>query len=445
MVSFINEHIFGRVVPLMLVLAGLYYTLILRGFHIFKIKMLMKSILKKKNHSGVSPIKALSLALAGTLGVGNIVGVSAAIALGGFGAIFWMWVSAVCAMLLKYAEIVLAMKHRRFGKDGKPCGSAMLYIRDYFESLGFDKLGKLIACVFAFFCIINSISMGSMIQMNSVSESMKGIFNFPPFFTGVICSLITGIIISKGRVGIIGFTEKLVPIMSIGYVVLSIAVLIIKRDMLLSAFNSIFASAFSGDSISGGIFGFVTSRALRYGTMRGLFSNEAGCGTAPTAHATSNSQIAVEQGFFGIVEVFVDTIVLCTMTALVVIVSYPSVKHIGNNFIMTTINSYSAVLGDMAKYFLALAVFCFAIATVVCWAFYGMEGIGYLSDKKAAKRIFIFIYVISVALGAVINSDMIWECADFAIGAMTLINVVVITLMSKEVREETKRYFDRAN
>ena len=443
MISFINEYIFGRVVPLMLVLAGLYYTVILRGFHIFKPIRLIKGVFKKNSYNGVSPIKALSLALAGTLGVGNIVGVSAAISLGGFGSIFWMWISAFCAMLLKYAEIVLAMRHRGVDEDGKPCGSAMLYIKDYFNSLGFDKLAKIISCIFAILCIVNSVSMGSMIQMNSVSQSIECIFNFSPLLTGIFCSVIVAVIISRGRDGIMGFTEKLVPIMSIGYVVISLAVLIIKRDMIFSAFYSIFTSAFTSDSISGGILGFVMSRSLRYGTMRGLISNEAGCGTAPTAHATSDSRSVVEQGFFGIIEVFVDTIVLCTMTALVVIISYPSVRQMGNNFIMMTINSYSAVLGDIAKYFLVIAVFCFAIATVVCWAFYGIESVRYISYKKSSQKIFIFIYVMSVCLGTVINSDVIWECADFAIGAMTLINVTIITLMSKEVREETRLYFSR--
>ena len=443
MISFINEYIFGRVVPLMLVLAGLYYTVILRGFHIFKPIRLIKGVFKKNSYNGVSPIKALSLALAGTLGVGNIVGVSAAISLGGFGSIFWMWISAFCAMLLKYAEIVLAMRHRSVDEDGKPCGSAMLYIKDYFNSLGFDKLAKIISCIFAILCIVNSVSMGSMIQMNSVSQSIECIFNFSPLLTGIFCSVIVAVIISRGRDGIMGFTEKLVPIMSIGYVVISLAVLIIKRDMIFSAFYSIFTSAFTSDSISGGILGFVMSRSLRYGTMRGLISNEAGCGTAPTAHATSDSRSVVEQGFFGIIEVFVDTILLCTMTALVVIISYPSVRQMGNNFIMMTINSYSAVLGDIAKYFLVIAVFCFAIATVVCWAFYGIESVRYISYKKSSQKIFIFIYVMSVCLGAVINSDVIWECADFAIGAMTLINVTVITLMSKEVRQETRLYFSR--
>ena len=177
--------------------------------------------------------------------------------------------------------------------------------------------------------------------------------------------------------------------------------------------------------------------------MRGLISNEAGCGTAPTAHAVSNAKIPVEQGFVGIFEVFIDTIVLCTMTAIVVIISYGEVEHFGNNFIMMTISSYSYVLGDFAKYFLLVAVFCFALATIICWSHYGMECIRYISKKIYAEKIFITVYSISVLFGALFDSDWIWDMADLAIGVMTFINVIVITLMSKDVKEETEMYLKK--
>jgi AGCS family alanine or glycine:cation symporter len=176
--------------------------------------------------------------------------------------------------------------------------------------------------------------------------------------------------------------------------------------------------------------------------MRGLVSNEAGCGTAPTAYASSNSKSPVEQGFFGIFEVFFDTILLCTMTALVVIISYPSIKHLDNNFIMMTISSYSAVLGKFAEYFLAFSVLCFAFATVVCWAHYGIESVGYFSTKRSVKIWFILLYVLSVFCGSFLASDIIWELADFAIGIMTVINVSLICLLSKEVKKETELYFN---
>ena len=443
MLAFVNKYVFGSAVPIILVFAGIYYTVILRGFHLRRIGVIIASMTRKrdKREGGISPFRALTLALAGTLGVGNIVGVSAAIYLGGFGSIFWMWVSALCAMILKYAEIVLAMNHRRFDNEGRPHGSAMLYIKDFFNSLGLKRLAKYIPALFAVLCIINSVSMGSMIQVNAVASSFRSVFCFSPIVVGIVLSILVLVIISSGSDGISRFTELLVPLMSLGYIILSMAVIFLRREMLGAVFNSIFSSAFSSASAAGGVVGFLLSRALRYGTMRGLVSNEAGCGTAPAAHATSNAASAVEQGFFGIFEVFVDTLVLCTMTAVVVIISYPSVSHLGDNFIMMTISAYGAVLGDFAEYFLAIAVLCFAFATVICWAHYGMESVGYLSNKKASRILFIAIYSLSVVAGAVINSEVIWECADFAIGAMTLINVTVICFMSGEVRISTENYF----
>ena len=444
MLAFLNKYVLGTAVPIMLVFAGVYYTIILRGFHLRRVGTLVRAMANKSryNQNGVSPFRALTLALAGTLGVGNIVGVSAAIYLGGFGAIFWMWISAVCAMILKYAEIVLAMNHRTFDKQGRPHGSAMLYIKDFFNSIGLYRPAKYIPIIFAVLCIVNSISMGSMIQINAVTSSFESVFNASPVIMGIVLSLLVAIIISSGTDGISRVTEKLVPLMSVGYVILSVAVMVLRRDMLEDVFYSIFNSAFSSTSATGGILGFLLSRSLRYGTMRGLVSNEAGCGTAPAAHATSNAKSAVEQGFFGIFEVFIDTIVLCTMTAIVVIISYPSVKHFGNNFIMMTISAYSLVLGDFAKYFLVFAVFCFAFATVICWAHYGMESVRYLNGSKNATRLFVIVYSLSVVAGALTSSDFIWDCADFAIGAMTVINVTVICFMSKEVKIATENYFN---
>ncbi len=442
MIAFINKYIFGTAVPIMLVLAGIYYIFLLRGFHIIKIKSVVKSLTARQDKNGVSPFRAVTLALAGTLGVGNIVGVSAAIYLGGFGSIFWMWVSAFFAMLLKYAEIVLAVKHRRFDKEGNPHGSAMIYIEDLFRSVGLKKFGCFLAVVFALLCILNSITMGSMIQVNAITGAFQSVWGFSPLIIGIFLSITVFIIVSKGSDSISKFTEMIVPIMTLGYVVLSLAVMFLRFDKLDDAFISIFNEAFEVDSMFGGILGFFLSRALRFGTMRGLVSNEAGCGTAPTAHATSNTKSPVEQGFWGIFEVFVDTIVLCTMTALVVIISYGEVKHFGNNFIMMTIGAYKNVLGDFAEYFLAISVLFFAFATVICWAHYGMESVAYLSKNKTMLKLFIVIYSLSVFLGAIINADIIWEAADFAIGAMTLINVTVICLMSKEVKRETNLYFE---
>lgn len=443
MLNFLNKYVFGTAVPIMLVLAGIYYTFILKAFHIRHAAGVCRAMTKKQDRNGVSPFRAVTLALAGTLGVGNIVGVSAAIYMGGFGSIFWMWISSVCAMLLKYAEIVLAMLHRRFDTDGRPHGCAMYYIRDGLRAIGAPRFGVITAAVFAVFCIINSMTMGSVIQVNAVTDSFEGIFGIPPLLTGAVLALITAAVISSGSDRISRLTEKLVPFMTLGYIILSVAVMIMRSEDMGTAFRLILSDAFSPDSAAGGIFGFILSRSLRYGTMRGLVSNESGCGTAPTAHATSNSRIPAEQGFWGIFEVFADTIVLCSMTAFVVIISYPEVSRFGDNFIMMTISAYSSVLGEWAGYFLAVAVLCFAFATVICWAHYGMESVAYLSGKRLWKNVYIVFYSLAVFAGAFAASDIIWQWADFSIGVMTVINVCVICLMSREVKMETADYFRR--
>lgn len=438
--EFINKYIFGTAVPVMLILAGLFFSVILKCFHISKLPHILKVFTKKTPDSGISPFRAVTLALAGTLGVGNIVGVAAAVMLGGFGSVFWMWISALCAMLLKYAEIVLAMRHRRFDSDGKPHGAAMYYIKDFFNSHSLPRIGTAIAGIFAVLCILNALSMGSMMQANAISESMEGVFGVPPLLCGALLCLLCLIIINRGTEVMARFTEILVPLMTLGYVVISLAVLIIRRDALGEAFMQIINDALSPESALGGVAGFLLSRALRFGTMRGLVSNEAGCGTAPAAHASSNSKSAPEQGFWGIFEVFTDTIILCTMTALVLIVNFDSLKYRGS-YIMLTIDAYSSVLGNYASVFLGISVLCFGFATIICWAHYGIESVRYLSENKTVKNAFIIIYAISALIGGIISSESVWSVADLAIGGMTFINVMIICFMYKEVKIETEAYF----
>lgn len=438
--EFINKYIFGTAVPVMLILAGIFFAFVLKCFHITRLPQILRVFTKKSPEGGISPFRAVTLALAGTLGVGNIVGVAAAVMLGGFGSVFWMWVSALCAMLLKYAEIVLAMRHRKYEEDGKPHGAAMYYIKDFFSSHSLPRIGKAVAAVFAALCILNALSMGSMMQANAISESMEGVFGVSPVLCGALLCLLCFIIVNRGTEVMARFTEILVPLMTLGYIVISLAVLIIRRDALGDAFMLIINDALSPESATGGIVGFLLSRALRFGTMRGLVSNEAGCGTAPAAHASSNSKSAPEQGFWGIFEVFTDTIILCTMTALVLIVNFDGLKYRGS-YIMLTIDAYSSVLGNYASIFLGISVLCFGFATIICWAHYGIESVRYLSDKKIIKNTFIAIYAISAFMGGIISSESVWGVADLAIGGMTIINVVIICLMYKEVKNDTEDYF----
>lgn len=441
--EWVNRYIFGTAVPVLLICAGLFFGFRLGWFYLLHPVKTLRALTGRKTRRGVSPFRALTLSLAGTLGVGNIVGVSAAISMGGFGAVFWMWISALCAMLLKYAEIVLAMRHRRRDREGKPHGGAMYYIRDCFSRLGAKRLGGGLAALFALLCILNAVTMGSVVQVSAVTDAMEGVFRIPPLATGAVLALVAWIVIRKGTGGMLALTERLVPLMTLGYLVLSAAVLILRAHRLPFAFEAILSHAFDAEAAVGGVGGFLLSAGVRYGTMRGLLSNEAGCGTAPAAHAVSDCSEPAEQGVWGIFEVFTDTILLCTVTALVVIVSWGDVVARDGEFMMMTLTAYSSVLGRSAAVFMGIAVLFFGFATVVCWAHYGMESAAYLSERPIARKGFILLYVGSVFGGAFASSELIWQCADFAIGAMTLINVTVLCLMNREVKEETERWLKK--
>ena len=436
-ISLLNQYFFGVGVPVILIAAGVFFCFKLRFFHFLHPIKVIKALKPEESKSGVSSFGAMSLALAGTLGVGNMVGVASAIALGGFGSIFWMWLSAAVAMILKYAEIVLAMRHQRFDKDGKPYGAATYYI---FDGLGKQRIGRILASVFAAFCIINAISMGGMIQVNSVANAIDGVFGVPPVLIGIIFAAITAVTTFRGRDVILAITEKLVPFMTIGFLLLSCAVIVIYPQRTLGAFGLIFKSAFNFQSGASGVFGFLLSSSLRYGTMRGILSNEAGCGTAPAAHAVSSCKIPAKQGAWGIFEVFVDTILLCTLTAIVIIVAFDGISADGG-FMMMTVSAYTTLLGSFSGYFIAIAVLLFGLATVLCWAHYGVVSVRYLTKNKTARIGFIILYTVAIFLGSVVSSDIIWEGADFSIGAMTLINIAILIKLRSEVREETELYF----
>lgn len=434
-VGFINSKVLGPLVPAILIIFGTYFTLRLKGFFILHPIRTVKRMTKGGKTDGVSPLSALSLALAGTLGVGNIAGVASAIMLGGYGAVFWMWISALFAMSLKYVEIVLAMKHRT--KDTQSDGyrgGAMYYIRDCFEARKLKKAGVAVAAVFAVLCLTDALSMGSAVQMRAVSGAVEHTFGVSPYIVGIISSLSAAFIILGGFKRLTRVTDLLVPVMTLGYVILSIAVLILRYDMIIPALLKIVKDSMSFKSAGGGIVGFLTSRALRYGSMRGLLSNEAGCGTSPFAHSASSTEDMEKQGIMGIAEVFVDTLVLCTATALVIILGMGDrgLTFKGDPMVLTLL-SYSSVLGTFSEPILTVGVIFFGFATVICWSHYGLECVRYFTRSKAAEYIFVIVYCIASFLGCIFQSSLAWGIADISIGAMTVINVIVLFLMRKEI------------
>ena len=436
--ALINDFL-GILTPLMLLCAGAFFCFKLRFFHLKHPIKMFKTMTKRENAGGVSPIRALTLALAGTLGVGNIVGVASSIALGGYGSVLWMWVSAFVAMILKYAEIVLAMLYRKRDVNGELHGGAYYYIKAFFQSKGLKKVGSVLGGMFAILCLLNTASMGSIVQANAISSAFEGQFGIPLWVTGGAVAVVSLFIIMGNSERISAFTEKIVFVMSVGYVVVSLAALVIHKESVLPAFSKIFEDAFNVRSAGFGVMGFLFARSFRMGCMRGLMSNEAGCGTAPTAHATSNTKSPAKQGLLGIFEVFVDTILLCSLTALVIIVAGEGVLAFADNPMLITLNAYASLLGGWAGIYITVSVLLFGFATIVCWAHYGREALGFLCRSKVAGKIFVFVYSGLVFFGAVCSVGFAWELADLAIGLMTVINVVILCLMSGEVKRETEK------
>ncbi len=435
-------------IPVFLLGAGFFYILKLKAFYFLHPVRVLRSIFKRKSTRGVSPLKALSMALAGTLGVGNIVGVATALYLGGAGAVFWMIFSALVAMVLKYAEILLAVRHRRFNDAGHPEGGAPYYIQDGLAAIGMPKMGKCLGWSFAALCLVNTFTMGSMLQANAVAGAMNEGFQIPLWLTGTTVALLCILVLKGGALRIASITEKLVPLMTVVFLGLCLAVLILRRERIGSALQSIFLEAFDFSGIGGGIAGFLTSQGVRYGVMRGLVSNEAGCGTAPMAHAAADTEDPAEQGILGLVEVFVDTVLLCTVTALAILVSDSGPDAFGADGIRTAQAAFSSVLGEWAGWAFAVSVLFFGVATVFCWAHYGATSLRAMLPQKSrlrsvGEKIFPFLFALSVVAGAMAAPSGVWTLADGALAVMTIINLLILILMHREVAAETERYMEK--
>lgn len=430
----------GGLIPPLLLLTGAFFLIYLKGYP-WRAPRRMLAALKGGGGGKGSSFRAVMLALAGTLGVGNIVGVANAIAIGGAGSIFWMWVSALFAMILKYAEILLAVSHRRIDREGGFFGGAAYYIQDCLLFLRRTRLAVLLPCAFALLMVIDALSMGCVIQVRAVGEALEEVAGVPVVYSGILLVILTLPLLARGTKGISALTEYLVPIMTAGYILLSAAVLILRHEAVGGAIRSIFQMAFCSESAIGGVSGFLLSRALRVGTMRGLLSNEGGCGTAATAHAEADAKSPAHQGVWGVFEVFVDTVVLCTATALVILVSGVDTTYGG---VMTTIWAYSSVLGNFAAWFFAAAVFCFGYATLLCWGSYGMESVRFLSDKRRWRILYVLAFGACILLGVGGAPEPVWGIADFAIASMTVINLCVLILLRKEVRRETLLFAERS-
>ena len=430
----------GGGIPVLLAVSALFFFVYLRGMPFVRPRAMLGA-LTEKQPGGVSPFRALTLSLAGTLGVGNIVGVANALAVGGAGALFWMWLSALLAMILKYAEILLAVRFRQTLPDGSHTGGAVYYIRHAFGRSA--RAGGFFALLFAVFMILNSFTMGCVIQVNAVSSAFSGVLNIPIWITAASLVILSAPVILRGAKGISALTEYLVPVMSLGFVVLSVIVLILRREAMPAVLGLVFREAFSPASAAGGILGFLTCRALKTGTMRGLLSNEAGCGTAPTAHAGANTASPAAQGVWGIVEVFTDTILLCSLTAFVILVNFPAAAEYAEMPVMMTVAAFAASLGSGAGWFLSAAIFCFGYATVICWAEYGASALWSIKSSSRLRTGYLIAFLFFIPLGCAVAPSAVWSISDFAITILTTINLLALLLLRRQVKEETLLRFGK--
>lgn len=436
-IDYLNSYIFGPGLSISLFICGVFLSAYLGFFFILKPKKML-SALKTPDHTGMSPLKSMLVALAGTLGVGNIAGVASAIAIGGSGAVFWMLISSFAAIPVKYAEIVLARRHRKISPDGKYHGGAFYYI----SALG-GRLSPIMATAFAILCLAASLSMGCTLQANTLALSVERAFGISPVIAGAILGGVTFCVALGGLERISFVTSKLIPLMSAAYVGMSLYIILAGRDMLGGIFGDIFSSAFDFRAAGGGIFGMLTSRAMSVGVTRGIVSNEAGCGTAPIAHCTSEAAKPAVQGIWGIVEVVIDTPIMCTLTALVVLIGQRMGISIRNDGMTIAIDAFGKYI-PFSEYILAIAVIVFAFCTIICWFFYGIESLRFMDSKGRgwAKYLYLMAYAVCTFIGSVGASELLWGMSDLVISVMTAVNIVVILICRRQIRAETLEYFN---
>ncbi len=447
----VNNFIWG--VPAMICIfgVGLYLSLRTRFLQIRKfpyaIRTTIGRMFRKKDASdgAITPFQAVCTALAATVGTGNIAGVAGAIAIGGPGAVFWMWISALLGMCTKFAEVTLAVFYREKNANGELVGGPMYYIKN-----GLGKKWHFLAYLFAAFGVLTVFGTGNATQVNTITTAINSaLMNYhviseksvslSNLIQGIIIAALVALILLGGVKRIAQVTEKLVPFMALFYIILALGVILLNINTIPSVFVSIFKGAFRPSAVTGGIVGSMIM-SVKKGVSRGIFSNEAGLGTGSIAHACADTRKPVKQGMFGIFEVFTDTIVICTLTALVILCSGTSIAYGQAAGAELTISGFTATYGNWVSLFTALAMCCFAFSTILGWGLYGARCIEFLFSEKITKY-FMGAYSLVAILGATANLGLMWSIAETFNGLMAIPNLIALFLLSGKVVELTKEYF----
>ena len=400
----------------------------------------------KHGEKHVSSFQAFAISIASRVGTGNLAGVATAIAIGGPGAVFWMWISALLGMCTKFAEVTLAVHFREKNKDGDYVGGPMYYIKN-----GLKKHWQWLAYLFSAFGVLTVFGTGNATQVNTITTAIdSALFNYNVIsenqvstlnlIIGIVLAILIALILLGGIKRIGQVTEKLVPFMALFYVVLALGVVILNINHVPAVFKEIVEGAFSPASVTGGVVGsFFMS--MKKGVSRGIFSNEAGLGTGSIAHACADTRKPVKQGFFGIFEVFVDTIVICTLTALVILCSEVPITYGQAAGAELTISGFTATYGNWVSLFTAVAMCCFAFSTIIGWGLYGARCIEFLFGTKVNKP-FMFVYSLVAIVGATLDLGLLWSIAETFNGLMAIPNLIAVFLLSGVVVKLVREHFD---
>ena len=449
--SFLNGIVWGWPCLILLVGTGVYYT-IRCGWVQFKwfgyiMKNTIGKIFEKKEagEGAVTPFQAVCTALAATVGTGNIAGVTGAIALGGPGAVFWMWISALFGMCTKFAEVTLAIHFRERNDKGDWVGGPMYYI-----SKGLGKNWKWIGSLFALFGMLAAFGIGNMTQINSIVTSISGTINsFTPInvntanlIIGIIVAIFCAIVLIGGLKRIGQVTEKLVPFMAVIYILSALIIFFAHIGNIGNVLRSIFVGAFTPSAVVGGAAGITISAAVKRGVGRGVFSNEAGLGSAPIAHAAADTDSAVRQGCFGVFEVFADTIVICTLTAFAVLMSGTPINFGQAAGADLTIAAFGTTLGRAGGIIISVGLTLFATSTILSWCLYGTRCAEFLFKTTKIIKPYQVIFCLIIVLGAVTELSLVWDIADTLNGLMALPNLVGLLALSPIVIKLTREYFN---
>ena len=444
----IQNYLSNYILIVALVLGGIWFSfrtgfIQVRGFK-EGMRRTFGGLFSKKGEAGkdgMSSFQALATAIAAQVGTGNIAGAATAIAIGGPGAIFWMWVAAFLGMATIYCEAIMAQKYKKIGKDGVVTGGPVYYIRAAFQG----TFGKVLAAIFAVLLIFALGFMGNAVQSNSIAASFRTAFDIPQWITGIVIAVICLFIFTGGMKRIAKVTELIVPLMAALYIAGSLIIIFYNWKNIPTAFYEIFVGAFAPEAITGGAIGATISKAITKGVARGLFSNEAGMGSTPHAHAVAKVDHPVQQGYVAMIGVFIDTFVVLTMTALVIVTTRAlplSYEAVEGGYTAATLSqfAYSLVYGKFGEIFIAICMFFFASSTIIGWYFFGEANIKYLFGSKAVP-IYSVLVCVCVVLGSLGEVDLVWNMADCFNSMMVVPNIIALFALSGMIKKTHDDYF----